>query len=235
MFSIPPSPERPLVARYAEADLPTEFGSFRVVVYRETAGGAPADPSAVVEPLVEHCALVAGDVGDGSDVLVRVHSECMTGEVFHSLKCDCREQLALALFRIQECGRGVVLYLRQEGRGIGLGNKIRAYALQQRGVDTVDANTMLGFDPDERRYGAAVQMLHDLGIRSIALMTNNPAKIDALRQAGVDVQRRIEHSVDPHELNRGYLQTKQERMGHLLEGGGASPFGILGLSELDAE
>jgi len=194
----------PSVERYSETGLPTEYGSFRVVVYRES-------------ETLEHLAIVAGDVQGAADVLLRVHSECLTGEVLHSLKCDCREQLDLALRRIAKVDRGVVLYLRQEGRGIGLGNKIRAYSLQNEGADTVDANTRLGFAPDLRRYHVATQMLEDLGVRSVALMTNNPAKVDALRADGVVVSRRVEHAVRAHAGNLGYLRTKQVRMGHMLE------------------
>lgn len=192
-------------ARYAEADVPTEYGTLRMVVYREGDTG------------VEHVALVAGQVEDRAGVLVRVHSECLTGEVFHSLKCDCREQLDLALRRVVEAGEGVVLYLRQEGRGIGLGNKIRAYALQQQGYDTVDANRALGFEDDLRRYDVAAHMLADLGIESVRLMTNNPGKVDALRAEGVDVTHRVEHLVEPHALNRGYLESKKARMGHVYD------------------
>lgn len=197
-------PPRPEVTRYSEAELPTEYGVFRVVVYRET--GSPH----------EHCAIVHGAVSGRRDVLARVHSECLTGEVLHSLKCDCREQLDLALRRIAAQEAGVVIYLRQEGRGIGLGNKIRAYALQEEGVDTVDANTQLGFDPDLRRYHVASAMLEDLGVGSIALMTNNPEKVAALRADGMVVSRRVAHHVAPNEHNRGYLETKRQRMGHLI-------------------
>jgi len=193
------------VVRYSEAELPTEYGRFRLIVYRER--GFP----------LEHCAIVAGEVRGVEDVLSRVHSECLTGEVLHSLKCDCREQLDLALRRIAEQGTGVVVYLRQEGRGIGLGNKVRAYALQQEGADTVDANKLLGFEPDLRRYHVASAILGDLGIGSVALMTNNPAKMDALRADGVAVSRRLGHHVEPHSHNRGYLRTKAERMGHMFD------------------
>ncbi|MFW5875970.1 MAG: GTP cyclohydrolase II [Myxococcota bacterium] len=196
---------RPTVNRYSEADVPTEYGTFRLVVYQED--GAPE----------EHVAIVKGDVSGESGVLVRVHSECFTGEVLHSLKCDCQEQLDLALRRITEAGQGAVLYLRQEGRGIGLGNKIRAYALQEQGYDTVDANRMLGFADDMRRYHIAAAMLGDLGIHSIALMTNNPAKVEALRSDGVKITRRVEHHVEPNEYNRDYLSAKSRRMGHMLE------------------
>jgi GTP cyclohydrolase II len=194
------------IAPYSEAEVPTEYGSFRVVVYREVGSD------------LEHCAIVRGDVRACSKpVLSRVHSECFTGEVLHSLKCDCREQLDQALRRIDQAGRGVVLYLRQEGRGIGLGNKIRAYALQQEGADTVDANLRLGFEADERKYGIAAEMLDDLGVTSVALMTNNPAKVDALRKDGVNVVLRVPMVIEPNDHNRDYLHTKNRRMGHLIE------------------
>ncbi len=193
----------PFVKRYAEADLPTRFGTFRLVVYRELDGNK------------EHVAVVAGDVENGEDVLVRIHSECLTGEVLHSLKCDCGEQLDLALERLQETGRGAVLYLRQEGRGIGLGNKIRAYAKQQgEGLDTVDANLALGFEDDQRGYHMAADMLRDLGVRSVVLMTNNPRKVAGLENDGIRVSRREPHQVEAHEHNRDYLETKQSRLGH---------------------
>jgi GTP cyclohydrolase II len=195
----------PPVQRYSEADVPTEYGVFRVVVYRE-----------VADPTVEHCAIVKGDVRGASDLLIRVHSECFTGEVLHSLKCDCREQLDQALRSIAEEAKGAVLYLRQEGRGIGLGNKIRAYALQEQGADTVDANLRLGFAADARRYHVATAMLSDLGVNSVAVLTNNPAKVDALRADGVNVTGRVPMEVNPNQHNRDYLDTKRDRMGHLI-------------------
>ncbi len=191
-----------MVERYAEADLPTEYGNLRVIVYRQA------------DSADEQIAIVSGDVRGKKDVLVRAHSECLTGEVLHSLKCDCREQLDLALRRIVESGEGVVLYLRQEGRGIGLGNKIRAYAMQQKGYDTVDANRVLGFEDDLRRYDVAASMLRDLGVQSVRLMTNNPTKVEELRAEGVEVTSRVEHLVEPHAWNRGYLESKKARMGH---------------------
>jgi GTP cyclohydrolase II len=202
--------------RYAESDIPTEYGDLRVVVYRE------GD--------VEHLAIVHGEVSGASDLLVRVHSECLTGEVLHSLKCDCREQLDLALKRIVEAGAGIVLYLRQEGRGIGLGNKIRAYALQSQGYDTVDANRELGFEDDLRRYDIAAFMLEDLGVKSIRLMTNNPAKVEALQKDGVIVTGRVEHLAEPHEGNRGYLESKRVRMGHLYDVGRVRLANVNGLA-----
>ncbi len=197
-------PATPTVERYAEADVPTEYGLLRLVVYREPETGA------------EHVAIVKGDVRGKQGVHVRVHSECLTGDVLHSLKCDCREQLDYALRHITEEEHGAVLYLRQEGRGIGLGNKIKAYALQQKGVDTVDANRMLGFEDDLRRYHMAADMLSDLGARSIVLMTNNPDKVEKLRADGVSVSGRLPVHIEPNEHNRDYLLTKRARMGHML-------------------
>jgi GTP cyclohydrolase II len=161
-------------------------------------------------------ALVLGDVSS-DPVPVRVHSECLTSEVLGSLKCDCRAQLDRALDLVAAEGRGALLYLRQEGRGIGLGNKIRAYALQQQGVDTVDANVRLGLPADARRYHVAAEILDDLGVGSVALMTNNPAKVDALRADGVVVTRRLAMAINPNDHNRDYLHTKNRRMGHLIE------------------
>jgi GTP cyclohydrolase II len=193
------------IARYSEAEVPTEYGTYRIVVYRD-----------LVAPHVEHCAFVRGQVAGARDLPVRVHSECFTGEVLHSLKCDCREQLAKALEFIAAQERGAVLYLRQEGRGIGLGNKIRAYALQAQGVDTVDANLRLGFATDARDYGVATEMLADLGVSSVAVLTNNPAKLRALCDGGVHVTRRVPVEVQSNAHNRAYLGVKRDRMGHLL-------------------
>jgi GTP cyclohydrolase II len=188
----------------AEATIPTGRGTFRFMVFRH------ADDFGK-----EHVALVAGDVR-GDDVLVRVHSECMTSEVFGSLKCDCAGQLDRALLEIGTRGRGVLLYLRQEGRGIGLANKLRAYALQADGADTVDANRALGLPDDARRYDAAAAMLEHLGVRSVCLMTNNPAKEEGLRVLGVEIRRRVPIVVAVDSLGRSYLATKRFRMGHLL-------------------
>ena len=197
--------ERPRLERFADAQLPTEYGELRCVVFADKATG------------LEHVALYTGDIAESAGLLTRVHSECLTGEVFHSLKCDCREQLDLALRRVGDAGQGLVLYLRQEGRGIGLGNKIRAYAKQDEGYDTVDANRVLGFDDDLRRYDIAAAMLADLGVRSVRLMTNNPEKVSGLEAEGVMVTERVDHVVEAHEHNRDYLATKRARMGHLLD------------------
>jgi len=193
-----------LVAKYSEAPLPTARGVFRAVVFREKRTGA------------EHVAMVLGDIA-GEGVPVRVHSECLTSEVLGSLKCDCRAQLDRALDRIAELGHGVLLYLRQEGRGIGLGNKIRAYALQAEGHDTYEANRLLGFPDDLRRYDVAADMLRLLGVRSVDLITNNPLKIAGLVDSGIAVRRRIHlpSPMNPH--NVGYLRVKRERSGHLIE------------------
>lgn len=191
------------LTRYAESTLPTPYGSFRLVVYR--AGDE------------EHVALVCGEVRAVDGVLARVHSECFTGEVLGSLRCDCRDQLEQALRRIAEEGAGVLVYMRQEGRGIGLGNKIRAYALQDQGIDTVDANLALGFDADMRTYEMAAAMLTDLGVASVRLMTNNPAKIEGLEGAGIKVTAQESHWVTSSEHSEDYLKIKKIKMGHIEE------------------
>ena len=187
--------------RYSEADLPTPWGPFRIVVYH------------IGED--EALALVRGEVEGRESVLTRVHSECLTGEVFGSLRCDCRQQLEHALERIAEAELGVLVYLRQEGRGIGLGNKVRAYALQDQGHDTVEANLALGFAADLRSYDLAATILRDLGIASVRLMTNNPAKLDGLREAGVVVAEHEPHWVASSDLSHGYLEAKRSKLGHL--------------------
>lgn len=198
--------------RYAETLLPTAFGELRCVVYRAPGG-------------VEHVAMIAGDDLSGDEpVLCRVHSECLTSEVLGSLKCDCKLQLDAALSRIAEEGRGVVLYMRQEGRGIGLGNKVRAYALQELGHDTVDANRLLGLPDDARDYRVAAEMLLDLGVTQVALMTNNLAKVAGLEAWGVRVAVREQHlAAKPPASAVAYLDAKRDRMGHALPGGGAEP------------
>src|SRR5207244_1249024 len=194
-----------LVQPYAQSPLPTKHGVLRAMVFREKATGK------------EHVAAVKGDIRGFEAVPVRVHSECLTSEILGSLKCDCREQLEHAHDLIGRSERGAVIYLRQEGRGIGLGNKIRAYALQARGADTYEANRALGFGDDLRRYDIAAQMLKQLGARSIDLITNNPAKIAALEAEGVVVHRRIPSLAKTNPHNIGYLKTKRERTGHLIE------------------
>ena len=197
------------LTRYAAADLPTVHGPFRVIVYREN--GAHSGPELLA---AEHMAIVRGQVAGLPNVLTRVHSECWTSEVLGSLKCDCRDQLDVALARIAAEGAGLVVYLRQEGRGIGLGNKVRAYALQAEGADTVEANLALGFEADERRYDLAAAILADLHIRSVRLLTNNPLKVAGLRAAGVAVTDRIAHWVGENQHNAAYLAVKRRKMGH---------------------
>ena len=191
--------------RYAESDLPTARGTFRVIVFRDKRNDR------------EHVAMVRGDVVGHDGVPVRIHSECITSEVFGSLKCDCRAQLDRALDFIAQHPCGVLIYLRQEGRGIGLGNKIKAYALQEQGLDTVEANLRLGFPDDIRRYDIAGEMLRSLGVKSVDLITNNPLKIAGLIDEGIPVQRRIPSRTLHTALNLGYLKTKRDRSGHLLD------------------
>jgi GTP cyclohydrolase II len=202
-----------MVLRYSEARLPTSHGEFRVVVYRTGEVAGPGSTT-VGTSADEHVAMVLGDVG-GGDVLTRVHSSCFTGEVLGSLRCDCRAQLDAALARIGREGRGVVVYLVQEGRGIGLGNKVRAYQLQDDGADTVDANLQLGFDADLRSYDLAAGILADLGVASVRLMTNNPQKISGLERAGVVVAAHEPHWVAASEHSAGYLAAKKTKLGHL--------------------
>jgi len=194
-----------LVHRVAEAKLPIKYGEFVAIAYR-----SDIDPD-------EHLALVTGDISTEEPVLVRVHSECLTGDVFGSLRCDCGEQIALAMERITEEGRGVFLYMRQEGRGIGFHNKIRAYALQDKGLDTVEANLSLGFAPDLRDYGIGAQILADLGFHRIRLLTNNPKKVIGLEGYGLKVVETIPIITTPNPYNRHYLETKCKKLGHLLE------------------
>ncbi|AEI67722.1 GTP cyclohydrolase II [Corallococcus macrosporus] len=191
--------------RFSEADIPTERGTLRTIVFRDKRNGR------------EHVALVVGQVSGDEGVPVRIHSECLTSEVFGSLKCDCREQLDRSLDFIAQAGQGVVLYLRQEGRGIGLGNKIKAYALQAKGLDTYEANRQLGFADDLRTYDIAAEMLRSLDVRSVDLMTNNPLKIAGMVEEGIPVRRRIPSRTEHNPHNVDYLRTKRERTGHLIE------------------
>jgi GTP cyclohydrolase II len=202
-----------MITRYSEAKLPTPNGEFRVVVYR-TEAEVGAGGTALGMGKEEHVAMVLGDV-TGSGVLTRVHSSCFTGEVLGSLRCDCRAQLDAALAKIGEEGRGVLVYLVQEGRGIGLGNKVAAYQLQDDGADTVDANLALGFEADLRSYDLAAGILRDLGVTSVRLMTNNPDKIAGLERAGVEVLTQESHWVGSTEHSEGYLAAKKAKLGHL--------------------
>jgi len=190
--------------RVATAPLPTEYGDFHIHVYEREDDGET------------HVALVHGELGEGRDVLVRLHSSCLTGDIFHSARCDCGAQLEAALRLIAAEGRGVLVYLNQEGRGIGLANKIRAYALQAQGYDTVEANERLGFGADEREYGSGVAILRDLGVRSVRLLTNNPRKQAGVESHGVVVSALVPLEMPPSDLTRGYLRTKKEKLGHKL-------------------
>ncbi len=193
-----------LVSMVAEAKLPSDHGDFVLRVFQNSVDGK------------EHVAVIKGDVADGTPVLVRVHSECLTGDIFGSLRCDCGPQLHAALDMIEREGRGVVLYMRQEGRGIGLVNKIKAYALQEQGLDTVEANTHLGFPPDPRDYGIGAQILHELGVRKMRLMTNNPKKRVGLQSHGLEVVDLVPLEIQANASNQQYLETKRDKMGHLL-------------------
>jgi 3,4-dihydroxy 2-butanone 4-phosphate synthase/GTP cyclohydrolase II len=193
-----------LVRRTAAAQLPTEFGDFRVFAYQSIIDSET------------HVALVRGEIGEGSDVMVRVHSRCLTGDVFHSARCDCGPQLTTAMQRIAAEGRGVLLYLNQEGRGIGLANKIRAYELQDQGYDTVEANERLGFKADQRDYGIGAQILNDLGVRSMRLLTNNPRKFVGLEGYGLSVTETVALEIPASEHTKSYLRTKKEKLGHKL-------------------
>lgn len=192
------------ITREAEADLPTEFGSFRIVGFRSKTSDE------------EFVALVKGEIDPEQPILVRIHSQCLTGDVFHSLKCDCGPQLELAMEMVQAEGSGIIVYQQQEGRGIGIVNKIRAYALQDQGADTIEANVRLGFGIDERQYGQCAEVIKLLGARRVRLMSNNPDKLRALRAAGLEVVERVPLEIKPTGPAVKYLLTKKEKMGHLL-------------------
>ena len=193
-----------LVERGEEVKMPTQYGDFRLIPFRQLDNG------------LEHVALIKGDVSDGEPVLVRVHSSCMTGDIFGSKRCECGEQLHLAMQMIEKEGRGAVIYLNQEGRGIGLMDKIRAYKLQENGLDTVDANLHLGHQADERDYGVGANILHALGIKKMNLLTNNPMKRIGLEGYGLEIVKNVPLEVAPNEYNSRYMHTKKERMGHVL-------------------
>jgi 3,4-dihydroxy 2-butanone 4-phosphate synthase / GTP cyclohydrolase II len=195
-----------LIRRVAQATIPTCYGGdFNIIVYENDVDQ------------MQHIALVKGEIGKDDEVLVRVHSECLTGDIFASKKCDCGDQLHCAMKMVEEEGKGVIVYMRQEGRGIGLVNKIKAYALQEAGQDTVEANIALGFKPDLRDYGIGAQILVDLGVRRMRLMTNNPKKIVGLEGYGIEITKRIPLEIRPNESNIRYMQTKQKKMGHILK------------------
>ena len=193
-----------LIERLVDTNLPSEFGKFKIVLFKSKVDSK------------EHIAIVKGKIDSSKPVLVRVHSECLTGDVFGSLKCDCRAQLLQSLKMIEDNGNGVVLYMRQEGRGIGLHNKLKAYELQENGMDTVEANIELGFKPDLRDYGIGAQILRDLGVRKMRLMTNNPKKIIGLNAYGLEIVERVPIEIESNPSNENYLITKKEKLGHLL-------------------
>lgn len=193
-----------LIEKLVDASLPSEFGNFKIALYKSKVDSK------------EHVALIKGKINSAETVLVRVHSECLTGDIFGSLRCDCRDQLHESMRMIEENGTGVVLYMRQEGRGIGLHNKLKAYQLQEKGRDTVEANEELGFKPDLRDYGIGAQILRDIGVRKMRLMTNNPKKVVGLSAYGLEITERVPIEIKANSINENYLQTKKNKLGHLL-------------------
>jgi len=203
------------IRKIAEADFPTRWGHFRILGFEGFVPGTPAtgSPDGTERRREEAVVLIMGDIHTQAP-LVRIHSQCLTGDVFHSMRCDCRQQLELALMKISELGNGLLIYEEQEGRGIGLMAKLQAYALQDQGLDTVEANVKLGYEIDCRAYHMPVEILKALGVRKLRLLSNNPEKVDAVQAAGIEVVERVPANVEVYESNEKYLRTKREKMGH---------------------